>query len=553
MSDTATLPADAASAPGRTLLGHPLGLYVCFFVEMFERFSFYGMKALLFLYLTKYHLFSDANGYLLLGTYAGLAYALPVLGGMLADRFLGMRKAVLFGGILLVLGHFGMAFEGQAARTVGGEVVRDGFALQVFYASLAFIIMGVGFLKPNISTIVGRLYPEADPRRDSGFTLFYMGINIGAFVSSLLCAYLGETYGWGYGFGAAGVGMVIGLLVFWFFQKHLQGKAESPRPELLKQKLVAGLNREWLIYLGALAGVAVVWQILQTRFDFSAIGSILGLGAGHEITATEVVAITLTGVLAVWLTRFLLKECTPSERGRMVLLLAIIAVSTMFWGLYEQTYGTWLAFSDRVMNRQALGQEWSAGQLTSIGAFFIFILAPLFSWLWPVLDRARANPSAPAKFGLGLAFAGLAMFVLVYAATHPEANGKVGFWWFVLAYLVLEVGEMVLSPIGLSAVTTLSVPRVVSLMMGVWFLASAFGEMLAGRFGTMAAMDPNTATADALVRYAEVFGVLGWVGLGSGALMLVVSPLLRRLEGGARAVEATVPAAEKSAPSSAAS
>lgn len=518
------------SSSERTLLGHPLGLFICFFTELWERFSFYGMKALLFFYVTKYHLFTDENGYLLLGTYSGLAYALPVLGGLLADRYLGMRKAVLFGGALLCLGHFGMAYEGQAAHLVGGAVQRDELALQVFYASLAFIIMGVGFLKPNISTIVGRLYREGDPRRDSGFTLFYLGINIGAFISSLLCGYLGETYGWGYGFGAAGVGMVLGLLVFWRGQPYLQGQAEPARPELLGQRLVAGLSREALIYLGSLSGIALTWQVLQLRFDFSALGSLLGLGEGHVITATEVVAVVLTAGILVWLARFLLRECTAEERGRMGVLLALIAISAVFWALYEQTYGTWNAFSDRVMNRRALGVEWTAAQLTALGSLFIFLLSPLFAWLWPALERARLNPSAPGKFGLGLLFAGLSMFVLVYAARHPEANGKAGLWWFVLAYLVLEVGEMALSPIGLSAVSTLSVARVVSLMMGVWFLASAFGEMLAGRFGTLAAMEASVEPAAALARYAEVFALLGWVGIGSGVLMLALAPLLKRLE-----------------------
>jgi proton-dependent oligopeptide transporter, POT family len=324
---------------------------------------------------------------------------------------------------------------------------------------------------------------------------------------------------------------VVGLLVFGWGQRYLLGRAEPPRPEVLEQKLVAGLSREALIYLGSLAGAAFIWQVLQTRFDFSFIGGLLGLGEGHEITATEVVAIVLTLAIAVWLTRFLLRECTAEERGRMGVLLVLIAISVVFWGLYEQSYGTWNAYSDRVMNRQVLGWEPTASQLTSIPAVLIIALSPVFAWLWPVLDRRGSNPSSAAKFGLGLLFAGLAMFVLVYAATHPEANGKAGLGFFVLAYLVLVLGEMVLSPIGLSAVTSLSVPRVVSLMMGVWFLASAFGEMLAGRLGTLAAMEADVALPVALARYADVFQALGWMGLGSGVVVLALTPTLRRLEG----------------------
>ncbi len=505
-------------------LGHPKGLYVCFFTELWERFSFYGMKTLLFFYITKYHLFTDEAGYLLLGTYGGLAYALPVIGGLLADRYLGMRKAVVFGGILLVLGHFGMAFEGTQARQVDGAVVQDAGAIQAFYFSLALIIMGVGFLKPNISTIVGRLYAANDPRRDSGFTLFYMGINIGAFVSSLLCGWLGETLGWKYGFGAAGVGMLAGLGVFLYGQRHFHGHAEPADAARLREPLLAGLTREWLIYLGALAGIVLVWQVLQAKLSFL---------AAAELTATEAVAFAGALMLGAWFVWYSLVRCTAAERRAMWQLMLLIVVSILFWGLYEQTYGSWNAFSDRVMNREALGIEWTAGQLTALGGFFIFVLSPIFAWLWPRLDARGWNPSAPAKFGWGLICAGLAMGVLVYAAANPEANGKTWFWWFVLAYLVLEVGEMVLSPIGLAAVTTLSVPRVVSLMMGVWFLASAFGEMLAGRFGTLAAIEDNGATLDvpqALAIYSGLFRQLMWIGLISGGLLLAVAAWLSRGE-----------------------
>jgi proton-dependent oligopeptide transporter, POT family len=208
-------------------LGHPKGVFVCFFTEMWERFSFYGMKALLLLYLLKHHGFNDDAGYDLIGAYGGLVYAVPVIGGLVADRWLGMRKAVVLGGVLLCLGHLGMAVEGQQAHRVDGVMVRDAGALQMFYLSLALIIMGVGFLKPNISTIVGKLYAEDDPRRDSGFTLFYAGINVGGLFAGLICAFLGETYGWKYGFGAAGIGMLAGLAMFLWGQKYMPNRATS--------------------------------------------------------------------------------------------------------------------------------------------------------------------------------------------------------------------------------------------------------------------------------------------------------------------------------------
>ena len=269
-------------------LGHPVGLYVCFTTELWERFSFYGMKYLLLLYLTKYHLFADGEGLDVLGSYAGLVYALPLIGGMIADRYLGMRKSVMFGGILLSLGHILMAVEGhQAINYAAGTVLsndltlasgaffaagttlteavmyRDTGSLNVFYFALALIVMGVGYLKPNISTIVGKLYSQDDPRRDGGFTIFYMGINIGSFVATLLCGWLGETYGWRYGFGAAGIGMIIGLISFTYGQKFLMGHAEPSEPEKLKKSFLGPINVEWAIYLLSLPFLGVFWLLVQ--------------------------------------------------------------------------------------------------------------------------------------------------------------------------------------------------------------------------------------------------------------------------------------------------
>ncbi len=521
--------AQPALAGQKQWLGHPVGLFVCFFTEMWERFSFYGLKALLFLYLTQHHLFSDKSGYLLLGTYAGLAYALPVVGGLLADKYLGMRKAVTFGGALMAVGMFGMAYKGTAANAAGADEI----ALQVMYASLALVAVGVGFLKPNISTIVGRLYSDSDPRRDSAFTLFYMGINLGAIFSSLFVGWIGIAYGWEYGFASAGIGLLLGLLVFLKGSKHFHGQAEPAQPALLTER-VFGIQREALIYGLSLAGVVVVQQILQTSFDFGALGALLGLAPGAEITATEVVAVVLTLGLLVWWFKFIFIECSKLERANMIMLMVLTAISAVFWGLYEQTYGSWLAFSDRVMHSPQFDLgftsfAFNSSQLTFVASFFIVLLAFPFAWLWPWLDKKGWNPSAPNKFGFALLFAGLAHFILQFSALNPGVDGLAGFWWFILAYFVLVVGEMALSPIGLSAVTALSVARVVSLMMGVWFLASAFGEMLAGRFGALASMPAGTAVPDALGIYAGVFGTLGWIGLASALLMFVLSPLLTGL------------------------
>jgi len=573
-------------------LGHPKGVYVCFFTEMWERFSFYGMKALLLLYLTKYHLFGDKAGLDLLGAYGGLVYCVPVIGGLLADRWLGMRKAVVFGGILLVLGHVGMAFEGHAATRVAGEVVRDTASLGVTYLSLALIIMGVGFLKPNISTIVGKLYAQDDPRRDSGFSLFYAGINLGALFASLVCGFLGEAYGWRYGFGAAGIGMLLGLGMFLWGQKYLHGHAEPAQPALLRQR-VAGLPREWAIYLVAVLGVLPVawlmWAAANGAFSL-----------GGEISLALLLMLVVLGGVLLWFAWFTGTQCTPVQRQQMIALMVLIAMALVYFTLYEQTYGSWVTFTDRLMTKDIVPSlvirggtplPWSiaslllaplgfvaaaslsdrnpqsaaprllfiavsvlmllllvrdclvlpqtAGSLTYLGALFLVLLAPLFAALWAWLERRGLEPSKPSKSAMGLLLAGLSFVPLALAAQQVGVSGQMAsVWWLVLAYLVLEAGEMCLSPVGLSAVTQLAVPRVVSLMMGTWFLATAFSEALAALFGKLAAIDVPEGEAlniaDAAAKYAHLFWLMLWIGVGCAVLAFLAAPLLRRMMHGVR-------------------
>ena len=495
--------------------GHPRGLMICFATEMWERFSFYGMKYLLLLYLTKYHLFTDSAGLEVLGGYAALVYATPVIGGLLADRYLGMRKSVIFGGLLLVAGHLGMAIEGEQARLVNDVVVQDTGALQFFYASLALIIVGVGFLKPNISTIVGRLYRPEDPRRDSGFTIFYMGINLGSFTATILCGYLGETFGWSYGFGAAGIGMLLGLVIFIGGQKHLHGLAEPPVDGDLKKPVFAGLNRELTIYLSALASVAVIWQMLQF----------------HAVVGLLLNTMSLCVVLGlVW---FLYARCNSIERQRMIVLMVLTASSVVFWALFEQTAASMTLFADRVMDREVFGISLTASQYGALNPLFIFTLAPLFAWLWTSLARHNWEPSTPVKFALGIAQAGLGFGALVVGARFPDQAGLVSGYWMVLAYMLHTCGELCLSPVGLSAVTKLAVPRVVGVMMGAWFLATAYSEFVAVQLSKIAALETTggniTDVAAALGSYTELYESLLWIGLGVGLFMLLLSPLLRRM------------------------
>jgi len=552
------------------MFGHPKGLYVCFFTEMWERFSFYGMKALLLLYLLKHHKFSEVDGYALIGAYGGMVYAVPLIGGLLADRFLGMRKAVVLGGILLVLGHLGMAVEGHQAEVVNGEVHRDLFALSVFYLSLALIISGVGFLKPNISTIVGKLYPQNDPRVDSGFTIFYAGINVGAVFSSLICGYLGEVYGWGYGFGAAGIGMLAGLGMFITGQKYLQGHAEPRDPALLRRRVFGPLNVEWGIYLGVVAALPVIWLLMQL---------------GHAVLYVQFAMLALW---LAWLGWYIFLHCTKVQREQMLAVVFFIGSCLLFFALYEQTYGSWLVFTDRMLTKDffpslviTTGKPWpwsviplllapltvgiamrsqprtamylvgaigiagfglflrdsivlpqTAESLEYLASWVLVLLTPLFSWLWPWLESRGLNPSKPIKNAIGLAFAGLSFLVLsaANATVTPDQLGSV--WWLLLAYVVLEIGELCLSPIGLAAVTQLSVPAVVGLMMGAYWLATSFSEQAAALFGSFAALDiPEGAKIDmieAKLKYGTLFDHMVWLGLASALAALLLSPLIKR-------------------------
>ncbi len=578
MTDSVAASADDNSHDDE-FLGHPKGLYVCFTTELWERFSFYGMKYLLLLYLTKYHLFTDEAGLDVLGSYAGLVYALPLIGGMIADRFLGMRKSVLFGGIMLSLGHILMAVEGYQAKfyaagtaltenltLASGQVLtagtilaedimmRDTAALKVFYFALALIVMGVGYLKPNISTIVGKLYSQDDPRRDSGFTIFYMGINIGSFAATLLCGWLGETYGWSYGFGAAGIGMIIGLITFTYGQRYLHGLAEPTEPEKLKRSFLGPINVEWSIYLLSLPVLGVLWLLVQhepvvliTQNVFLIVAivslilySMVHTKKDHNNTVAYVIAAVaiVSGIFAVianlhpiggigayadqvlYLSIILIVGFViygfvthySDEFGRTVVLMVLILSTIVFWALFEQSAGSMTLYADRVVNRTLGSTTFTAAQFGSLNAGFIMLLAIPFAALWTWLAKRNLEPNTPVKFGLGILQAGLGFGALVIGAQSPNEAGQVAMIWLVLAYLLHTTGELCLSPVGLSAVTKLSIGSVVGVSMGTWFLATALSETVATRIGKMAAIDTSaSATADAataLATYTQLFEFL---------------------------------------------
>ena len=478
-------------------LGHPKGLFVCFATEMWERFSYYGMRALLILYLTKHWEFSDAKSYIIYGAYTSLVYIMPVFGGMLADRILGSRKAVTFGAILLVLGHTGMAFESS---------------IQLFYLSLALIISGVGFLKPNISTMVGALYAEGDPRRDPGFTIFYMGINIGAFSASLLCGYLGETYGWSYGFGAAGIGMLIGLLIFIWGQKYLEGTAE-PTARLYQEKKVNITDDNWA-YLSGILMVFVSWFLIQNQ---ELVGNLLG-GFGAIC-------------IAIWLGYALLK-CTPEERDRLIVVGILILFSLIFWALFEQAGSSLNILTDRGVDRSIFGWEVPASMFQSLNAFFIFTLAPIFAFMWLALAKRNIEPSTPLKFAIGIMFVGIGFLVLVFGM-KSSSGIQTGVFWIMMIYLLHTIGELCLSPVGLSSVTKLSPKRIVGMMMGMWFCASAAGNFVAGLIARATASEnisgaENIFTLAQKSAFMDVYTNVGLIALFVGILLALFSPLMKK-------------------------
>ena len=486
-------------------LGHPKGLFICFATEMWERFSYYGMRALLILYLTKHWEFSDATSYLIYGAYTSLVYIMPVFGGMLADQILGSKKAVTYGAILLVFGHLGMTVENSE---------------QIFYLSLALIVSGVGFLKPNISTMVGALYEEGDPRRDSGFTIFYMGINIGAFTATLLCGYLGEQVGWAYGFGAAGIGMLFGLMIFLWGQKYLEGLAEPPSKKYLeKVPGMKGITYEYWAYMSGILMVVATWFLVQNS---QLVGQLLG-GFGVVF-------------IGAWLL-YALFRCDSEERDRLIVVGILILFSLIFWALFEQAGSSLNILTDRGVDRVIFGWEVPASMFQSLNAGFIFTIAPLFAMLWIALAKRNMEPSTPIKFSIGIILVGLGFLALVYGMKSSEGL-QTGVLWIILIYLLHTLGELCLSPVGLSSVTKLSPQRIVGFMMGMWFFASAAGNYVAGLIAKATASESsgNSSEIFDIVQkqsFMDVYTDVGLMAIGCGILLAVITPILKKLMHGA--------------------
>ncbi len=437
------------------LAGHPTGLVVLFFTELWERFSYYGMRGILILYLVTA---TDRGGLgfdvamagAIYGLYTSMVYLAGVPGGWLADRILGQRRSVLYGGILIALGHFAIALNSLAA----------------FYSGLGLIILGTGLLKPNISAMVGQLYRPGDDRRDAGFTIFYMGINLGAMFGPLACGWLAEKVAWHYGFGVSGIGMVLGLIVYTIFGRAL-GHAGTKTLDM-KSAEVRTTRRRALAGGGAIAlGVAAVVAMVS-------VGWLTVIGVANVF---GVVLVGLSAVFFGWI--FVSFNWTRAQRNRLIIIAILFVGAAIFWSGYEQAGSSLTLFADEHTNRMWGGEEFPTSWFQSVPAFYVLVLSLVFAVLWTTLGRRQ--PGYVAKFAFGLGFLGAGFIVMIMAAKRVADGSQVGSSWLLGYYFLSVVGEMFLSPIGLSAVTRLAPRRVTSTMMGAWFLASAVGSYFAGR------------------------------------------------------------------------
>ncbi len=475
-----------AASRKREAFGHPKGLYMLFFAEMWERFSFYGMRALLIFYLTQHWLFSDGESTVIYGAYGSLVYITPVLGGWLADRYLGQRKAVLYGGVLLALGHLFMAFEGS-----GGQ---SDPTINMFWLALALIIVGSGFLKANISVMVGQLYRMTDVRRDAAYTIFYMGINVGAAMGTILVGYLGQTIGWAFGFGLAGLGMVAGLIVFVLGKGALRGAGEAPA--------ALARSKEWVIYAGGIAAVGVMWLLIQYR----------------DVIQTLLI---VSGVTLLGYVLFQAFKLDKEPRERIFAILFLIALNPLFWGLFEQAGGSLNLYTDRFVD---IG-DIPSSVFQSINPIYIILFAPVFAALWQWLGKKGLEPSAPAKFALALFQVGAGFLVFVWGAQSVSAAAMTPVLFVFLIYLLHTTGELCLSPVGLSAMNRLAPSFMASLIMGAWFYMTAVGNFVGGKIGEATGGEGGEMSRELTL---GVYSQIGWVAIGVGAVVLALSPIVKK-------------------------
>ncbi len=480
---------------------YPKQLYLLFFAEMWERFSFYGMRALLLAYMVSQLHYDDPKAYAILGSYAALVYTMPMFGGFMADRFIGYQRAVIFGGILMSLGHFVLALPNDWS----------------FFYGMAFIICGNGFFKPNISSLVGTLYNANDPRRDSGFSIFYMGINVGAALGGFLCAYVGTEINWHYGFGLAGIFMVLGLTIFLIGKKSLGNRGLPPNAAALKKPVLVFLKPEHLIYGGTL----LVVPLVVTLFNHYRVMDYIMFSLG---------TIAFIYVISVGI------KLEKEAKLKLFAALIMIIFSIVFWAVYEQSEGSMNLLAERNSKMILFGidlPELSVNNFLPPG--FVVFLTLIIAPLWPWLNKRGKEPSTPLKFALSFLFISVGFFVFYLGCVINESTGIIPLWPFVFGYLFFVLGELCLSPIGLSMVTKLSPTKMVSLMMGIWFFGTATGEFFAGKIGSLMSVPKNIIKKNdpilSLPYYADIILTISIAAAVIGGLLLLTVPFLKKWMG----------------------
>ena len=574
-----------ARSDGATWFGHPRQLARLFTTEAWERFGFYGMRALLTLYLTKHFVFGDRNANGMYGAYMALVYLTPLIGGYLADQFLGSKRSVKFGAVVMSLGYFVLCFGGQAATpyatidgqryqvqverpvaggaetqylvdggqrlkiqgnkdetvslvapdgrverslgkgelTPGGE--RSAFYVLVMLAALSLISVGNGFFKPNISTMVGALYAPGDRRRDAGFTIFYMGINLGSLCSQLLCPWLADAVGWWAGFGLAAIGMLCSWALIQFDGGRLAGYGDPP---------VRTRDRTLVIYAAAMVAVPVI-MFLFYNVLFAAAPT-PGQGFGGYLASLPLLNKLLYGTFIVAVPGILVWAAKAGDRAEFQMMLAamvMIVFNVVFWTLFEQAGSSLTLFADRNTDLSIFGLfSINAGQTQFFNAAFIVLFAPLMSILWTRLAARGLEPSIPVKFAIALIGVGAGFLFLVWGASMVGPSFKVAVWWLAGLYLIHSLAELCISPVGLSMITKLSIARIVGLMMGVWFLSISVAQSLAGAMAQLTSVETVggqvTNLQVSLQTYVAIYQRFGLYTIGVGLLLLAISPLIRR-------------------------
>lgn len=523
---------------GRTFLGHPRGLFLLFIVEMWERFSYYGMRALLVLYLIerlqpdpKKGLFTDqlvnpgrewaeGDANFLYGWYTGLAYLLPVFGGILADKLLGTHRSMLLGGIVIALGHLVLAVSGF------GDLAHNDVGMSTFIGGLALIIIGTGYFKPTVSVMVGQLYQPGDARRDGGFSIFYMGINLGAFLCAFVCGTLGQQVGWHWGFGSAAVGMLLGLFTYTIFKPlYLKGIGAPP----------AGAKNLTVPLLVGSCGVSALVGWMYHIGVFTQIRHGLEAFFGNQYASAACVLAVVAA--ALW---FVMIQ-KPGEKGAVLAIFLFMLFNAFFWIAFEQAGSTLNVFAERSTNLDFFGiYEIPATWFQSVNAGLIILFAPLFAWLWGALGKRGLNPSQPLKIAYGLILLGLGYLFIVWGAKlNFDSGAKVSMFFLFATYFLHTMGELCLSPTGLSFVSKVAPVRYVSLLMGIWFISSFIANLGGGLIASkVEAIEkgeirlPWQGTALEMGGRADYFMLFVISSIGMGVIVLVLSPWLKKLYGG---------------------